>query len=265
MNKKEIQTVLNRIGSGWFVLRLANELGISTYNVNAGLTKASIATRESNYRRNFNSAKKMLEFVVSQKKISFNADPSVDVAKIARDTLYLINTKYKGVCNLKTKAARGMHKADVANNAIRNILSNFSVITEEDIYASEKFFDWKCPYTGRDLKDDILSGKPTVELDHIVGINRFECGINVVGNLIYSDKTANREKGKMSYIDYINSLPGLSPKEKKERIDKINKFQKHFKYNPDEIKIKLQPTLEKIYKEVEDNQDNYLKLCKSKI
>jgi hypothetical protein len=56
-----------------------------------------------------------------------------------------------------TKVAKGIAYGDVSNIAVRNILTEISKsingnFTEQEMYDTLDFFDWKCPYTGKDLR-----------------------------------------------------------------------------------------------------------------
>ena len=76
------------------------------------------------------------------------------------------------------KAGRGIQLGDVANSAIRNILTALG----NDLYgkfdwekqeATLKFFDYHCPYTGRLLVDSKTNEWiGDVALDHIIPINK---------------------------------------------------------------------------------------------
>ena len=55
-------------------------------------------------------------------------------------------------------------KSTVSNQSIRNILGEISLslfdeVTDDYLFEAAKFFDFKCPYTGEDLKDEIESNK----------------------------------------------------------------------------------------------------------
>lgn len=260
--KNEIKETLQKMGCGWFVLRLSNDLKGTKFDVNNGYAPNSIKTKEGFYRRSLADHRMMLEIVLKSNpnKVTIESVKidQKDIIKIANDLLLLYKGKVNNIKKIKTKAARGIQFGDVANSSIRNILGSVSSITAEEIYDCEEFFDWKCPYTGRDLKADILSGKDTVAIDHIVPANRKECGLNIKGNLIFCDKIANSKKQGKNYKDFIDSLP-ISKNEKKERIEQIERFQKHFGYDPDMIKSILSPVLDDIYLEVCKKQAEYIK------
>ncbi len=111
---------------------------------------------------------------------------------------------------LKTAKAKGRsfnlartHTADVANSAVRNILTTISIykgeLTLAQMDATNKFFNYECPYTGRDLSAAIankMAGIPdsSIEIDHIIPQNRVYCGLNVYGNLVWADSAAKFAK-----------------------------------------------------------------------
>ena len=155
----------------------------------------------------------------------------------------------------RCKSIKGYKSADVANTAIRNLLSELMADELDEIYFQEAldFFDFKCPYTGVDL-DEISM----VTIDHIVPQNREECGLNIKGNVVFASKKANQAKGSKSFAVYIDSLKNVDDIVKQERKNKIIEFQAKYNYSPNYYKGKIQIQLETIYKEIQKNQDNYL-------
>ena len=156
-----------------------------------------------------------------------------------------------------TKAAKGVASADVANIAVRYVLCAMfekSKIKLEDMEEAENFFDWKCPYTGVDLKERIEKGTG-FSVDHISGQNQVECGLNVKGNLVYVASEANSQKGGKSAEDFLRSnakcLVGMSAEEREDRIKKIKEFQEKNGYQPELIKLILQPKIQELYKEIQ--------------
>lgn len=165
---------------------------------------------------------------------------------------------------IRTKAARGIEFGDVSNSAVRNILNEISKqvygkITKEDIVSILEYFDWKCPYTGRDLRDDIEQGINSYETDHIVPQNRDGCGLNIKGNLIIVDKKANSKKSKRTVEEFLlfdeEILKGVAEPVRKARLQKIRDYQADNGYNPDAISKALAPYLNKIYDDVRAEQE----------
>ena len=163
-----------------------------------------------------------------------------------------------------SKAAKGIQTGDVANPSIRNILTLISVyigdITTQDIIETCQYFNYKCPYTGRDLSKEILAkmagGKAAnIVLDHIVPQNKIFCGLNIKGNLIWVDKNANERKGDKSFEDFILTdqeiLNTSTAIERQARIDKIKAFQQLCNYQPETIAKIVSPMLEKIYNDIQ--------------
>lgn len=151
--------------------------------------------------------------------------------------------------DLKSKAARGIYSGDVANSSVRKFLREIGDSYSEKIdetYLQEalEFFKYKCPYTGKDLRK--LS-KDQIVIDHIVPINKDYCGLNVRGNLVLVDKTANNKKGGKSIEEYFGKY---KVKDSKQKLAKIKQFQKKYKYNPEKIKEILQPQIQKSYSDI---------------
>ncbi len=174
--------------------------------------------------------------------------------------------------SIKTKAANGIRTADVANSSIRNILTELSEsisgkVTNDDLWDSLSFFGGKCPYTGEDMLSRIENNEGGYALDHIVPINREFCGLNVKGNLVIVDKTANGKKGSKEIEDFLMNDESIDADEKtrKERIKRIRDYQKKCGYDPDAMKIVLQPRLREIYSEIQEQQKRYVDDIKNEL
>ena len=166
--------------------------------------------------------------------------------------------------SLLTKAAKGMAEADVANPAVRNLLCRISeliygAVTEEQMEEAARYFDWKCPYTGVDLKEAINNRTEEYAIDHIVPQNREHLGLNVLGNLVFSSKKANSKKHKYTAEEFLigkhvpDFLKDVPLEVRQARLDKIIAFQKENNYHPDVIKNLLKDKVEQYYLSVENN------------
>ena len=171
-----------------------------------------------------------------------------------------------------SKAGRGIQSGDVCNAAIRNILTRISIDkygkfdeTKQD--ETLKFFDDKCPYTGK-LLFDRNTGEWLVDiaLDHIVPINREDCGLNVLGNFLVVAKEANGKKGRKSVEDFLlNSdymVTQFDVTTRETRLAKIREFQNKYNSNTIELKELLKKDLNLIYSEIQkllDVQTNRIK------
>ncbi len=163
-----------------------------------------------------------------------------------------------------SKSAKGTQKGDAANIAVRNILTElsgtlFHQITQEELFETEKYFGWKCPYTGKDLKEAIEKGE--AQLDHIVPQNKDYCGLNIKGNLIYVDKTANAKKSTKNYDDFIrNNIEVINDSQqiREERIQKIKNWQKQCGYDSKALREELSPLVQNVYKQVQENQSMFI-------
>ena len=159
-----------------------------------------------------------------------------------------------------SKVARGIAPGDVANSAVRNILTDLSItmrgkFTEEDMNETMKFFDYRCPYTGKNLRDKLQRGDYSeMATDHIVPQNRQYCVLNVIGNLVIVDKKANQAKKDKTVEDFLlhdqTVLAGVPQTEREARLEKIKKFQKEKQYDPDTIRAVVSPILEQFYGDV---------------
>ena len=164
-----------------------------------------------------------------------------------------------------TKVAKGIAFGDVSNAAVRNILTEvskqvFGGITEQEMQDTLDFFEWKCPYTGRDLRDEIENKRGGYATDHIYPQNAKCCGLNVKGNLIIVDKKANGEKQGKSVEEFFNNpnskvLQGVDFKTREDRLNKIKEFQKMCGYDAFSIKQQLAPLLSMRYNNVRKEQE----------
>ena len=159
------------------------------------------------------------------------------------------------------KAGRGIQLGDVANSAIRNILTALG----DDLYgkfdwekqeATLKFFDYHCPYTGRLLVDPKTNEWiGDVALDHIVPINKDECGLNIMGNFLVVDKRANGEKGRKSVEDFLRNndgvLTGIDSATREARLTKIKEFQKKYNCDCAQIRSSIEKELLNAYSETQ--------------
>ena len=255
---------LQTIGKGWFILRLSNDLLGSSYDLKTGYSEKSVREKESTYRQLLPCGGILVRRIKKDGASRLRAEgvnAGVNVGEVL-DQLEKKISKKPASLKLKTKACKGIHFGDVANSAVRCVLSNLSSITDEELYAAEEFFDWRCPYTGRNLKAEILGDRKNVSVDHIVPQNREYCGINVFGNLVYADKSANQKKQGMSAEEFIRSLPNVSDEEKERRIQKIKDFQSAAGYDPAAIRDKLSKVMDAFYAEVESILGKEIKKAK---
>lgn len=169
---------------------------------------------------------------------------------------------------LLTKVAKGIAYGDVSNAAVRNILTElskgyFGGITEQEMQDTMDYFDWKCPYTGKDLRPLLESGDGKYATDHIYPQNKDYCGLNVKGNLILVDRAANGEKGSKTPEEFFANpdskvLAGVDRATRAERLQKIKDFQKKCGYDPLAIRAKISPLLEERYTAVRKEQEEYI-------
>lgn len=165
-----------------------------------------------------------------------------------------------------TKVARGVAFGDVANSAIRNILTEISKryynpIDENYINEMRAFFNNKCPYTGADLSD--LEKQERLATDHIIPQNWRDCGLNVPGNLILCDKDANKIKHMLSLEDFLlrdvkKFFTNVPASVRKSRYDKIKDFQKKYNYDGDKVKKLISHDLQQIYSQIIKQQEGYI-------
>ncbi len=175
-----------------------------------------------------------------------------------------------------TKATKALKMApgDAANPAVRCVLKELSKqlygpIGDEEIERVFKFFDYKCPYTGKDLKQAYLNNnKPKAyDMDHIYGQNKDNCGLNALGNILFVDSAANNAKKKRNFKDFLRNdtdFFGNLPKQvREERIKKIEEYQKHFGYDHAKYKKTLSPLLDDFYNKItEEIRDKATEICK---
>lgn len=121
---------------------------------------------------------------------------------------------------------------DVANIFVRCMLSDVSDFlggfTQDDLLKTVEYFDYKCPYTGEDITEIFVSKKWS--LDHLIPHNRFNCGLNLYGNIIVTTPKTNGKKSSKDFKKFILEETQGSVEEKEARIAKIIQFQKDSGY-----------------------------------
>ena len=176
---------------------------------------------------------------------------------------------------LLTKVSKGIAFGDVSNASVRNILTGISEalygkFTEQEMYDTLEFFEWKCPYTGKDLKSAIENQSGGYATDHIYPQNQKYCGLNVKGNLVIVDKEANSKKGQSDFETFLRNrrfddLLGKSMDERENRINKIKEFQQKCNYDPQEIRKKISPLMEERYQKVREEQEQEINKAVKKL
>lgn len=168
--------------------------------------------------------------------------------------------------SLLTKVAKGVAYGDVSNASIRNILTEISKrisgrLTEQEMYDTLEFFDWRCPYTGKDLKPLIENGLGGYAADHVYPQNRIWCGLNVKGNLIIVDKIANQQKRDFDVETFlledtsvITDIDEIG-RTRQVRLEKIKEFQSLCGYDPDKIRLEISALLSKRYDALREEQE----------
>ena len=171
--------------------------------------------------------------------------------------------------NVLTRVARGIAFGDVSNSSIRNILTEISKqiagrLTNQEMLDTLDYFDWRCPYTGKDLRPLIEGKLGGYVTDHIYPQSRVWCGLNVKGNLVIVDKEANSAKDDADIETFLLTdtkvLTDIDVigRTRQERLDKIRAFQADCKYDPERIRDIVAPLMEKRYEEVRKEQEQWI-------
>lgn len=163
-----------------------------------------------------------------------------------------------------TKVAKGVAFGDVSNQSVRNILTEISKkiggrFTEQEMYDTLDFFDWKCPYTDKDLRPMLEEDGGEIATDHIYPQNKEWCGLNVKGNLIIVDRAANAQKHNQDVETFLLNdhkvLGNIDMKTRKARLEKIKKFQALCGYDPQQIRNIVSPLMQARYDEIREQQE----------
>ncbi len=150
-------------------------------------------------------------------------------------------------------AYKKTNPGDAANIFVRCMLCDLSDIigafSEEDLQKTVEFFDYKCPYTGEDIRENYENN--SCVLDHLVPQNRTSCGLHVYGNLIPTTASTNQRKAAKNYEEFILRDTEGSAEQKQARIDKIHEFIRQSGYaekvaNIEEIKRVCQAKYDEI-------------------
>ena len=237
--------------------------------------KKELATKHKNYKKRIAELTSLLSNKFSQNSVRLKVEnfKHLDTGSEGMSNYSFLskftyrNQTKRGKKTGLSKAAKGIQTADVANAAVRNILTIISIhvgdISADDMKETNKFFNYKCPYIGRDLTKEIQAKEkglpaPGIELDHIVPQNDIFCGLNVKGNMVWVDKAANQRKKKRDFITFISEdkdiVASTTLAERQDRIDKIKDFQRICNYDPDKIARVLSPLLQDFYAKIQLNQ-----------
>ena len=174
--------------------------------------------------------------------------------------------------SLLTKVSKGVAFGDVSNIAVRNVLTEISKaiyggITETEMEDTMNYFNWKCPYTGRDLKASVDAKDGSYASDHLYPQNKDWCGLNVKGNLVIVDAQANSAKGRMDVKTFMETDSkfwtdlGIDKAERAKRLKKIEDFQRACGYDPKTIRDAVSPLLVSYYDDVRTEQEKMIATC----
>lgn len=176
--------------------------------------------------------------------------------------------------DLLTKVATGVAFGDTSNSAVRNILTEISKelygrISNDQMHETMEFFEWKCPYTGEDLRPLIENGRGGYASDHIYPQNQSWCGLNVQGNLVLVTEAANNAKRGLDVETFLRTdtkvLKDLDISIRQERINKIIAFQTKFHYDPEKVRMVIQPLMEERYRDIRNEQEKYIQDAMAKL
>lgn len=161
-------------------------------------------------------------------------------------------------------AYKRTNPGDVANSFVRCMLCDLSscvgTFTDEEQKATLEFFDYKCPYTGEDIREEYECGN--CELDHLIPQNRASCGLHVYGNLVYTTPFVNRKKRDLPFDKFILEKTNGSPEEKQARIDKIKRFVEESGYN---VKVSRLEEIKKYCQQKYQETQDLLQVAKREI
>ena len=149
--------------------------------------------------------------------------------------------------------------SNAQNSIVRSILNNISekmgTLDGSTMKNILKYFDHKCAYTGKKLKEN------EVGFDHLIPCNRKYGGLYLAGNLVPTSKEINSKKSGKDFIEFINDERNnyLFPQEKKQEvIDRLKEYQKVFEYPEDIVTEEFTNRLAEIYSEVEGIINTYV-------
>ena len=172
--------------------------------------------------------------------------------------------------SLLTKVAKGIAYGDVSNASVRNVLTEVSKriggsFTEQEMQDSLDYFNWKCPYTGRDLRTSIEQRDGSYVTDHIAPQNQEGCGLNLKGNLVIVDRKANDAKRSTDIETFLLTdtkvLGSTDMATRKARLAKIRQFQKDCGCDTERVRLALSALMQQRYEEVRRRQEQWIEDC----
>ena len=162
---------------------------------------------------------------------------------------------------LVTKSCKPTHFGNAKNAAVRNLLGEvsdelFERIDDKYLLEAAKYFNYKCPYTDKDLSRIKAYDKKNIDADHLIPANKEHLGLTIKGNILLVDHDANNHKGGQTVDNFImkSKYLGLPLAERKKRLAKIKKFQNEYYYDTTEINVVLKKFVDEYVAELEEFQ-----------
>ena len=163
---------------------------------------------------------------------------------------------------LVTKSCKPTHFGNAKNAAVRNLLGKvsdelFERIDDKYLLEAAEYFDYKCPYSIKDISRIKAYDKKNIDADHLIPANKEHLGLTIKGNILLVDHDANNKKNGQPVDEFILEnafFASLTPKEKKERLAKIKKFQNEYYYDTTEINVVLKKFVDEYVAELEEFQ-----------
>lgn len=143
-------------------------------------------------------------------------------------------------------------KADIANSAVRILLQRVGSDYDKqrnhepfrgksDLDILTAFFDGRCCFCGVAFG----RGNPAT-LDHLIPMNKEECGLDAWGNVVPCCRICNAEKQAKSWTKFIDQKASSRPVGA-ERKKRVRAFIRKYNYAPS---FDLAPIADELYKEV---------------
>jgi hypothetical protein len=131
------------------------------------------------------------------------------------------------------------------NQLVRNILSNLGdeSFSEDDWEKTIEYFGNRCAYCGTDN---------TLEMEHLIPINKEKMGEHKIGNLVPVCKKCNSDKGGKDYKEFLNGNT--------DAIKRIEEYMKSRNYTPLGGNEQIRKVLEMAYAEVGPIAERYIML-----
>ncbi len=139
---------------------------------------------------------------------------------------------------------------EVAESFVKCMLSDISehlgYFTKDELDRTVRYFDYKCPYTGQDIRQSFYHDDYVI--DYLIPMDISSWGLHLYGNIIVTTREVLKRKRRNFFENFIYHCTEGTEEERIQRIEKIRNFQEPYLFH---------------YRKIQKNEA-LKELCKSK-